>query len=94
MKALHDRFAKDERFALISLSLGADKEASRKFVAEKAINWKQGYLGDSAEGGVQKLYHVENIPAIVLIGPDGTLLSQDLKGDAIEATVVNVLVKP
>ena len=87
LKELHDRFGKDQRFAMVSLSLDADKTAPRKFVAEKAISWKQGFLGEWAEGGMPSLYHVEAIPAVFLIGPDGTLLSNDLGGEAIAAAV-------
>ena len=94
LKELHKRFAKDERFAIVSLSLDAAKEAPRKFVAERAVPWKQGFLGEWVEGGVPGEYHVEAIPAIFLIGPDGTLLSHDPRLEAIEAAVVNVLRKP
>ena len=40
---------------------------------------------------MENLYHVEAIPKILLIGPDGALLSQDLRGEAIEAAVVQAL---
>ena len=53
LQAVHDRFGKDERFAMLSLSLDADKEAPRKFVAEKGLPWRQGFVGDWVEGGVQ-----------------------------------------
>jgi beta-lactamase regulating signal transducer with metallopeptidase domain/protocatechuate 3,4-dioxygenase beta subunit/thiol-disulfide isomerase/thioredoxin len=92
--ALRDRFGKDERFAILSLSLDASKDAPRKFVAEKAIPWKQGFLGEWVEGGVQERYHVDAIPAFFLIGPDGTLLAQRLRGAAIESAVANALRKP
>ena len=73
LKEVHDRFGKDERFAMLSLSLDAEKEAPRKLVEEKGMAWSQGFLGDWAEGGVQDAYHVEAIPSLFLIGPDGTL---------------------
>ena len=94
LKAVHDRFGKDERLAILSLSLDAAKEAPRKLVAERAIAWKQGFLGEWSDGGVPGLYHVEAIPAIFLIGPDGILLAKDIQGEAIEAAVANVLRKP
>ena len=94
LKAVHDRFGNDERFAILSLSLDAAKEAPRKLVAERAIAWKQGFLGEWSDGGVPGLYHVEAIPAIFLIGPDGKLLAKDIQGEAIEAAVANALRKP
>ena len=94
LKAVHDRFGKDERLAILSLSLDAAKEVPRKLVAERAIAWKQGFLGEWSDGGVPGLYHVEAIPAIFLIGPDGKLLAKDIQGEAIEAAVANALQKP
>ena len=70
------------------------KEAPRKFVAEKGLPWKQGFLGDWVEGGVQDAYHVEAIPEIFLIGPDGKLIAKGLRGDAIGAAVEQALKTP
>jgi beta-lactamase regulating signal transducer with metallopeptidase domain/protocatechuate 3,4-dioxygenase beta subunit/peroxiredoxin len=94
LKAVHDRFGKDPRFAMLSLSLDAQKEAPRKFVAEKGLAWAQGFLGEWAEGGVADAYHVEAIPAIFLIGPDGTVKSVGLSGDAVAGTVGQLLKQP
>ncbi|APW62013.1 carboxypeptidase regulatory-like domain-containing protein [Paludisphaera borealis] len=91
LKKVHDRFGKDERFAMISLSLDAGKDAPRKFVAEKGVAWPQGFVGDWPDGGPQAAYHVEAIPAMFLIAPDGTLKAQGLRGDAVEAAVSQVL---
>ena len=50
VKAIHDRFGKDDRFAIRSLSLYADKASPRQLVNEEGIPWKQGFLGDAFEG--------------------------------------------
>jgi peroxiredoxin len=94
LKAVHDRFGKDPRFAMLSLSVDAEKDAPRKFVAEKGLAWAQGFLGEWAEGGVADAYHVEAIPAIFLIGPDGMLKSVGLSGDAVAGTVGQLLKQP
>jgi beta-lactamase regulating signal transducer with metallopeptidase domain/peroxiredoxin/protocatechuate 3,4-dioxygenase beta subunit len=94
LKALHDRFGKDPRFAMLSLSLDAEKDAPRKFVAEKGLTWTQGFLGEWAAGGVTDAYHVEAIPATFLIGPDGTIKSIGLRGGTIAGTVGQLLQQP
>lgn len=91
MKAVYERFGNDDRFAMVSLSLDAEKDAPRKFVAEKALAWHQGFLGEWANGGVQHTYHVEAIPATFLIGPDGKLVAKDLRGIAIGSAVAQAL---
>ncbi|MDG3006067.1 carboxypeptidase regulatory-like domain-containing protein [Paludisphaera mucosa] len=94
LKDLHDRFADDGRFAILGLSLDADKEAARRLIAEKGVPWAQGYLGEWSEGGVQDAYHVQALPALFLIGPDGALRGQNLQGEDIEAEVARALGSP
>ncbi len=91
LKAVHDRFGKDDRFAMLSLSLDADKAAPRKFVAEKGLAWAQAFLGEWVEGGIASSYHVEAIPAMFLIDPDGKLVASSLRGSTLAATVAEVL---
>ena len=76
LKAVHERFGRDARFAMIGLSVDAGKEAPRKFVAENGLAWEQGFLGEQVEGGVQDAYHVEAIPEVFLIDPQGILKAQ------------------
>ncbi len=94
LKAIHDRFSVDERFAMLSLSLDADKEAPRTFAAEKGLRWTQGFLGNWIDGGAQEAYRVEAIPSYFLIGPDGKLKAQGLRGVALEAVIANALNEP
>lgn len=60
----------------------------------RPLPWAQGFLGDWGENGVQDAYHVEAIPAVFLIGPDGRLKAQGLRGEAIAAAVANALNEP
>ncbi len=91
MKAVFERYGKDARFAMVSLSLDVEKEAPRKFVSEKGIGWPQGWLGEWAEGGVQDSFHVESIPAVFLIGPDGKLVAKGLRGKEMAGAVARAL---
>lgn len=94
LKSVHDRFGKDGRFAMLGLSVDADKEAPRKLVAEKGLGWTQGFLGEGAEGGMQDDYCVEAIPAVFLIGPDSRIKAKDLRGDSIASAVAAALREP
>jgi hypothetical protein len=47
----------------------------------------QGFLGRWADATVPGDYGVRGIPAIFLIGPDGRVLAEDLRGEAILQTV-------
>ncbi len=91
MRTIHDEFAKDPRFALISLSLDAEKEPVRKLVKEKGLKWTQGFLGPGTDNPTAAAYHVEAIPAMFLIGPDGKIAATNLRGLAIRPAVAQVL---
>jgi len=45
LKAVYDAHGRDDRFVMISLSLDNDTAAPKHFIAEKGIQWLQGFLG-------------------------------------------------
>ncbi len=94
LKTVHERFGRDARFAMIGLSVDADKEAPRKFVAENGLRWEQGFLGEQVDGGVQDAYHVEAIPAVFLIDPQGKLKAQGPTTGFIMAALTEALKQP
>ncbi len=94
LKAVHDRFGADERFAMVSLSLDGDKEASRNVAAEQGLRWTQGFLGDWPEGGAQDAYHVQVIPSVFLIGPAGKLEAVYVHANTIATVVAKALNEP
>ncbi len=91
LKAAYDAFGKDERLAMISLSLDSEPAAPRKFVRSHEIAWTQGFLGESSKDKVTQLYGAYGIPAIYLIGPDGKVLATDLRGVKIKEAVANAV---
>jgi peroxiredoxin len=91
MKATYDIFGKDPKFVMISLSLDPKISAPEKFVHDKDIQWVQGFLGDWSKDTVTKDYAVFGIPSIFLIGPDGKIIAQNLRGEAIKTAVGSAL---
>jgi thiol-disulfide isomerase/thioredoxin len=91
LKATYKKFGGIDRFAMISLSLDPDASAPKDFARKNEIKWTQGFLGDWAKSKVPPLYGVEGIPSIWLIGPDGKILSKELRGEAIKASVGTAL---
>lgn len=91
LQATYDAFAKDSRFVMISLSLDEKQEALKKFVLEKDIRWLQVFLGDWDQNRVTKNFEIGAIPSIWLIGPDGTIISRNLRGPEIKKAVASAL---
>jgi len=91
LKAAYKSFGTNDNFAMVSLSLDNSPGAPKDFAAKNDLKWIQGFLGKWADSKVTPLYGVEGIPSIFLIGPDGKIVSRDLRGDAIKEAVGNAL---
>jgi len=96
LKSTFDAFGKDERFAMISLSLDNTSEAPKKFADDHGLAWTQGFLSRSSwqsSDSVAQKYGVLGIPSIFLIGPDGKVMASNLRGERIKTAVAAALDK-
>lgn len=73
LNAIYQRFGKDGRLAMLSLVMAADDEKSRAFVAGKGEPWPQAIIGPMSNP-ISIAYGIDDeLPASVLIGPDGKI---------------------
>jgi thiol-disulfide isomerase/thioredoxin len=91
LKAAYDAYGSDSRFVMISLSLDQKAGLPRKFAQDHDIKWLQGFLGDWSKDNVTKDYSVRGIPSIFLIGPDGKIIAQGLRGGEIMTAIGSAL---
>jgi peroxiredoxin len=89
LKDAYDSFRKDDRFAIVSLSLDDTPDIPKTYVARHDLKWAQGFLGQASS--VTEQYGVASIPQIMLIGPDGKIFAKDLGGPGIKAAVSQAL---
>jgi hypothetical protein len=77
---------------LLSLTFDADRPETKKFIQEKGEPWTQAIVGPLANA-ISLGYGVddENVPATVLIGPDGKIVARDLRYDKISTAVGQAL---
>ena len=82
---------KGKGFGIIGVSLDNNKEAWVKAIADLGIEWPQisDLQGWNCAGA--KLYGVNSIPATVLVAKDGTILAKNLRGEAIQEKLAEVL---
>ena len=87
LKAVHAQYGKRDDFVMVGLSL--DKEAAKPiaYAKENGCDWVDGFLGDWGKDEVTKKYGVSGIPSIWLIGPDGKVVANGLRGDGIMQAV-------
>jgi hypothetical protein len=73
------KFGKDPRFAMLSLSFETDSAATRKSVADKGEPWPQAIVGPLSNP-IAAAYGIddENVSTKILIGPDGKVFAPDL----------------
>jgi peroxiredoxin len=91
LKALADRFEKDDRLTMVSLCIVDDREIATKIIKNSGLSLVQVILGDQGLEPMSIDYHAHPVPKSFLISPDGTLIAKDLKGDQIEKAVTEAL---
>jgi thiol-disulfide isomerase/thioredoxin len=91
LKQVWQEFGQRSDFVLLGLCLGEDLEIIRKFVAEHGSSWPQGVLQEGFGDPVAKQYGVTSLPHILLIGPDGKVVADNLLDDGIESAVRTAL---
>lgn len=91
LQDVYDAFGKDDRFAILSLSIDEKIDEPRKFQETRQLPWNQGFLKGEFDG--PKAYGVRAIPAFVLVGPDGKIVARGMRGEEIKKTVAEALGK-
>ncbi len=89
LRALHETYRDDPRFAIVSLSLDESSDALVHLVKEAGLAWPQALLGPDSP--IAAAYGATAIPATFLIGPDGRIVNRDLRGSGAKAAVAKAL---
>jgi hypothetical protein len=94
LKRIQDDFAGDERFEMVGLTQGGvpplHEELAKKFLAEQGLTWQQGFI-ESGDYELLQSYRIRNWPHSLLIGPNGILLANGLKGEELYEAVAKAL---
>lgn len=77
-------------FDVLSVAVWDQPMATRDTAAHYGINWNQII---NAQQIPTDIYGINGIPHIILFGPDGIILKRDLRGEDIEKTVAQYIVK-
>ncbi len=87
LKAIHDRFARDDRFAMVGFVLTRDPEAAKTFVKAHNITWPQAVLIDRDFDPITLHYAARQPLSSFVIGPDGRLRSAFVQDQALEQAI-------
>ena len=82
---LREQFKGDKPLVIVGANLDAETDRAREFLKKKPLPWQHALLGDWSATDVPRRFAISNVPAYVLVGPDGRILAHEFSLDAVEA---------
>jgi thiol-disulfide isomerase/thioredoxin len=73
----------DKGFNILGVSLDKNKELWVKAIEKDGLTWTQVSDLNGWNNAVAVMYGIKAVPANFLIDPSGTIIAQDLRGDAL-----------
>jgi thiol-disulfide isomerase/thioredoxin len=84
----------DQGFDIIGVSLDSDKDKLTDFLKKQdGMLWPQYFDGKGWQNELAVKYGVESIPFTVLVGPDGKIIGNELRGEDLGAAVSKAIAK-
>lgn len=90
LKRVYNQY-KDKGFDIIGISLDTDEKRLRDYLKENDIAWRQVFSGRGWQSPVSQQFGIRAIPAPWLIDRDGTLITKQARGRALEKLVAGAL---
>jgi thiol-disulfide isomerase/thioredoxin len=84
VQRLHEKFGRDGRLTIVSISVDDDRAALERFVEEHKLAWLQGYAGSWRETKLLQTLGISSVPAYLLIDPDGKLIESVSLADGLD----------
>lgn len=88
LKDIYEKY-KGNSFEIISVSVDEDSDAWKQAVLEEGMTWPQLIDPQNNSESPSRLYYINTIPSTFLIDNDGTILARNLRGEEIEAALVD-----
>lgn len=91
IKEMYEKYGKKGLTVLGVAVWDRDNSGSRQTMKEYGMKWPQIFVGTDTTP--TDLYGIAGIPRIMLFGPDGTIVKQNVRGDNIKKAISEVLDK-
>lgn len=86
----YSRF-KNKGFEIVGLSMDSSRENWLMAVEQDKLPWLQLNDPKSTTGAAAEIYGVKSLPSNFLIGPDGKIIARNLRGNALELKLKELL---
>ena len=90
MVAAYQKY-KDKNFTILGVSLDKDKARWMKGIQDDQLTWTHVSDLKYWDSEVPALYAVRGIPANFLIDPNGIIIAKDLREDALQEKLEEIL---
>ncbi len=77
-------------FEVISISMDDDKAKWLKAIDEEKMAWLQVSDLKAFDGMLSKLYNFNGIPTCVLVGPDGKIITRNMRGSWMDKKLIEL----
>lgn len=74
---------KDKNFTILSVSLDQNKDRWKQAIVKDNLSWNHVSDLKYWQNEVAQLYHIQSIPANMLIDPTGKIIARNLRGEAL-----------
>ena len=74
---------KDKNFTILSVSLDQNKDKWKQAIYADNLSWSHVSDLKYWQNEVAQLYHIQSIPANMLLDPNGKIIARDLRGQAL-----------
>jgi peroxiredoxin len=81
-------------FTILGVSLDKSRNSWISAIRQDGLSWTQVSDLQGWDNSVAKLYHVNSIPTNFLIGPAGKIIAKNLRGEALENALAQILKTP
>lgn len=82
---------KNKNFTVLGVSLDSNKDSWLKAIDADKLTWTHVSDLKQWNNEVAQLYHVTSIPQNMLVGPDGTIVAKDLRGEELQRKLCELL---
>jgi protocatechuate 3,4-dioxygenase beta subunit/peroxiredoxin len=86
-----DTFGGNDRFTIIGVNLFGSTDDTKAYTQKYGLSWTSATLNDRSAASPMQTYGIQQLPSILLIGPDGKVIAKHLHGDAIKTALTNAL---
>lgn len=91
LRKIYESYKKSKHFAMLGVSFDIDKQQWKDAIKRDTLNWEQVCDFGGLNSDATKPYSDQQLPANILLAPDGKILAKNLQGAALKKKIEEVV---